>query len=80
MRSFFVLDSFAQNVVDAVGSGDALLAYATLAMATTGNEVVASILGSIAAAVECEHDGNVPVQPQQVLDKLDRIEKHTRFD
>jgi rfaE bifunctional protein kinase chain/domain len=80
VRSFFVLDSFAQNVVDAVGSGDALLAYATLAMATTRNEVIASILGSIAAAVECEHDGNVPVQPRQVLDKLDRIEKHSRFD
>ena len=28
---FFAIDSFAERVVDAVGAGDALLAYATLA-------------------------------------------------
>jgi rfaE bifunctional protein kinase chain/domain len=80
VRSFFVVDSFAQNVVDAVGSGDALLAYATLAMVATGNAFIASILGSIAAAVECEHDGNTPVQPQQVLEKLDYVEKRALFN
>ena len=32
MRAFFALDSFADRVVDAVGSGDALLAYATLSL------------------------------------------------
>ncbi|MBY0430424.1 MAG: ADP-heptose synthase, partial [Rhodospirillales bacterium] len=31
-RSFFTVDSFADHVADAVGAGDALLAYATLAM------------------------------------------------
>lgn len=80
VRSFFVVDSFAQNVVDAVGSGDALLAYATLAMVATGNAFIASILGSIAAAVECEHDGNTPVRPQQVLEKLDYVEKRALFN
>jgi len=79
VRSFFVVDSFAQNVVDAVGSGDALLAYATLSMVATGNEVIASVIGSIAAAVECEHDGNIPVQPVQVTEALDRIEKRAVF-
>jgi rfaE bifunctional protein kinase chain/domain len=73
VRAFFVVDSFARTVVDAVGAGDALLAYAMLAMIATGNAAIASVLGSIAAAVECEHDGNVPVRPQQVLDKLDGI-------
>jgi hypothetical protein len=49
-------------------------------MAATGNEVIASLLGSFAAAVECEHDGNVPVRPEQVLDKLARVEKQAVFD
>jgi len=71
---FFVLDSFADVVADAVGTGDALLAYATLALKVTGNSVIASILGSIAAAVECEYDGNIPVTPDAVLAKLAALE------
>jgi len=80
VRAFFVIDSFAQNIVDPVGAGDALLAYATLSMVATGNSVIASILGSIAAAVECEHDGNVPVEPGQVLQKLALVERHANLD
>ena len=75
MRSFFSIDSFARNVVDPVGAGDALLAYATLALVATKSEVVASILGSMAAAIACEHEGNVPVSPGDVLKKLDAVEK-----
>jgi cytidyltransferase-like protein len=79
VRAFFVIDSFTHDAVDPVGSGDALLAYATLSMVATGNEVIASVIGSIAAAVECEHDGNVPVGPAQVTEALDRIEKRAVF-
>ncbi|HUA51478.1 MAG TPA: PfkB family carbohydrate kinase, partial [Candidatus Sulfotelmatobacter sp.] len=79
VRAFFVVDSFAENVVDAVGAGDALLAYATLSMVATGSPVIASILGSVAAAVECEHDGNVPVEPGQVLQKLEAIGRHANL-
>jgi rfaE bifunctional protein kinase chain/domain len=80
VRAFFVIDSFAGQVVDAVGSGDALLAYATLAMAATGNHVVASVLGSMAAAVECEHDGNLPVLPGDVRKKLDTIKRMINYE
>lgn len=79
VRSFFVLDSFAEHVADAVGSGDALLAYGTLAMVATGNPVIASILGSIAAAVECEYDGNEPVTPKDVRAKIDKAERLANF-
>ncbi|MBM3556470.1 MAG: adenylyltransferase/cytidyltransferase family protein, partial [Alphaproteobacteria bacterium] len=51
-RAFLTVDSFADHVVDAVGAGDSLLAYATLAMIATGNEVIASVLGSFAAGIE----------------------------
>lgn len=73
--NYFSVDSFARNVADAVGAGDALLSYATLAMLATGNEVIAGILGSMAAACECEIDGNVPIRPADVLARIDQVEK-----
>lgn len=79
VRSFFAVDSFAEHVVDAVGSGDALLAYASLALFATKSSVVASVLGSLAAAVECEHEGNVPVRPKDVVDKLHRFERFINY-
>ncbi len=71
----FSLDSFSNNVKDAVGAGDALLAYSVLALKVSGNLVIASILGSLAAACECEYDGNVPINMEDVLNKIDIIEK-----
>ena len=64
VRSFFTIDSFAEHVVDAVGAGDALLAYSTLALVVTQDPVIASILGSVAAALACERDGNNPIGPE----------------
>jgi rfaE bifunctional protein nucleotidyltransferase chain/domain len=78
-RSFFVVDSFTHQVVDAVGAGDALLAYATLSMVADGSPVVASILGSMAAALECERDGNIPISKADVLGKIDAVEKLARL-
>ena len=75
-RFFFAMDSFANNVMDAVGSGDALLAYATLALKVTGNDVIGSVLGSLAAAIECEKDGNIPVSPEDMRHKLLLMENH----
>jgi len=80
LDSFLALDSFVDNVRDAVGAGDALLAYATLSILATGNPGIATILGSVAAAVECELEGNVAVRPIDVLGKLDRIEKRARYE
>lgn len=75
----FSIDSFAHNVVDAVGAGDALLAYGTLAMLATGSPVIASVLGSIAAACECECDGNVPVRPDDMLARIKQIENSAGY-
>ena len=78
--SFFVLDSYVQSLKDAVGSGDALLAYATLAMISSGgNDIISSIIGSFAAAVECELDGNIPVTPESILEKLDNVQSQMQY-
>lgn len=79
LDSFFVVDSFAERVVDPVGAGDALLSYATLALLVSGNPVIAAILGSVAAALECEVDGNVPVRAESVLARLDAIENRVLY-
>ena len=76
-RSFFII---ADKVVDAVGAGDAMLAYATLALLVDPSEVAASILGSLAAALECEVDGNIPIRRDDLLSRLDSIEKRVRFE
>jgi rfaE bifunctional protein nucleotidyltransferase chain/domain len=78
-RSFFGVDSFVDRLVDPVGAGDALLAYATLALFTTGNAVVAAVLGAMAAAVECERDGNIPVTPRDVCEKITASERRARL-
>lgn len=79
LDSFFVLDSFTDRVEDAVGAGDALLAYSTLAMLAGGNQAAATILGSLAAACECEYEGNIPVTPENVLAKLDTVERQLNY-
>lgn len=78
-REFFNLDSFVENLVDPIGAGDALLSYASLALATTKNIVIASILGAIAAAVTCERQGNVPVSPAEAEEKVNALERRARF-
>lgn len=78
-RAFYTIDSFADKVVDPVGAGDALLAYSTLALATGKSDVIASILGSMAAAVTCGHDGNNPVAPDEVLKILEVTEKRASY-
>ena len=79
LDNFYVVDSFADHVIDAVGAGDALLAYATLAMLKTKNSVIASVLGSMAAACECEREGNVLVTPEDVHEKLNTVERRANF-
>ena len=46
-----------------------------LAMVVDGSEVVASILGCMAAGIECEKDGNIPISKADVLRKIDAVEK-----
>ena len=67
----YSIDSFVSKLIDPVGSGDALLAYATLSIIVSKKLSVASILGSIAAACECEKNGNIPITKKEVLRKLE---------
>lgn len=75
----FALPSFAAKVLDNTGTGDALLSYATLSMVATKSLVISSIIGSIAAACECEHDGNVSIKPEEIIKKINSIESSSSY-
>jgi len=75
-RDFFSLDSFTNKVVDPVGAGDALLAYSTLSMLSSNSLVISTIIGSIAAALECEIDGNTPIDKLDIIKKIEHIKKY----
>ena len=75
----FYLPSFAKNVVDPVGAGDALLAYSSLAFYFSNCMIKSSIIGNIAAAIECENDGNVPVKASDVIKRLKEMENISKF-
>ncbi len=75
-RSFFSIDSLhLEPIVDAVGAGDAFLAYAVLAYTVSRNEVVSSIIGNIAAGLSCEREGNEIVDLKLVVDRIQEIQK-----
>lgn len=80
VRSFFTVDTFTHRVVDPVGAGDALLAYASIALCCNKCPVIASVLGSVAAALACEQDGNIPIGLKDVLGRLDIIQKQMHYE
>lgn len=75
VREFFYIDSFVNHLVDPIGAGDALLAATTSALIVSKNIVVASILGNIAAAIECSKLGNVPIFAQELLQETKNLER-----
>ena len=66
----FSIPSFVNKLVDAVGAGDALLAYSTLSLISGSNLLASTIVGSIAAACECEIDGNQAIEVNKVKNKI----------
>jgi hypothetical protein len=44
-------------------------------MLVTNNPIISSIIGNFAAACECEHDGNVPISPDELRKKIELVEK-----
>lgn len=75
VREYFYIDSFVRDLVDPIGAGDALLAAASSTLIASKNIVLASILGNLAASIECSKLGNIPVSAKELLEGIDRLEK-----
>jgi len=73
-RSSFHLESLVDKLVDPVGAGDSFLAYSTLSMMVTKNDISSVILGSIASKISCEKLGNITISPQSIFEYLNKIE------
>src|SRR5688572_941824 len=69
LRSEYV-PALSARTVDPLGCGDALLAAASLTLAAGGSLQAAAFLGSLAAAVEVERIGNVPVSTDRIIGML----------
>ncbi len=78
-QAYIVLDSFADNIIDSTGAGDALLAYSTISLYLTNSLTIASILGNIAAACACETSNNEQVTKKMMIDKINSLEKNLDF-
>ncbi len=74
VREYFYIDTFAEEVIDDVGAGDALLSTATLGLTASGDIVQASILGNLCAAFECSKLGNIPVSKNELEEMVSRLE------
>ena len=48
-------------------------------MYKTKNLVTAGIIGSIAAACECEIEGNIPIETSDIIKKINEIEKQLKY-
>jgi sugar/nucleoside kinase (ribokinase family) len=61
------------QLIDPVGAGDAFLAYSTLAYTVSKSEVVATIIGTIAAGIACEQEGNIEINVEKVKERINKI-------
>jgi len=69
----YLLPSMVSKLVDPIGSGDALLAYSSLAFAITKCHARAGLIGTIAAACKIEVQGNMTVKKKDVINKIRKL-------
>ena len=75
----FSIGVFTENILDAVGTGDALLAYSSLSLKVSNSLVKASIIGSFAASCACEIEGNKPIDIETIINKIKQVEKKINY-
>lgn len=77
---FIGLDALKSEVVDAVGSGDALLAYSSLSLVSKVELPVAALMGSLAAGVSCTRNGNIPITNDDLKVEIVSLEKSFEYN
>ena len=68
---------FVENLKDANGAGDALLAFSSAALFKEKSLIIASIIGIIAASCKCEKNGNIPIKIDEMINKINKIKNQT---
>lgn len=75
----YSLPALSTNDVDAVGTGDALLAYSSLAFKVTKCHATAHLMGVLAASCKVEKIGNEAVKTEDLIKKIDKIEEQMQI-
>ena len=70
---YITLDPFVDNLKDANGAGDALLAYSSAALFKEKSLIMASIIGILVASCKCEKKGNLPLKISEIVSKINKI-------
>ena len=68
VRDYYPISSFGSKVVDAIGSGDALLGASSLSMSKDVHILACGILANAAAALSLKQMGNVPIKHEDLKD------------
>ncbi len=68
------IPALAPFAIDALGCGDSLLSAATLALASGGSLVAAAFIGSVAAAVQAQRIGNIPISATDLRHGIVRVQ------
>ena len=72
LLSLDALPSFNQSPVDVSGAGDSLLAAASLAITIENNLAKASLIGSLAAAIQISRIGNIPIEKEKIISLIQK--------
>ena len=72
----YVIPSLSAGTIDALGTGDAFLAYATLTYVSSKCLARSLLIGSMAAACQSEIYGNEGFEKKKILDKIELLEKN----
>ena len=65
------LPAFNKDPIDISGAGDSLLAYVNFSLSKDLNIWEASLVGSLAAAIQISRKGNIPVELSEVINLLE---------
>ena len=68
------IPALAPFAIDPLGCGDALLAASTLALAAGGSLLSAAFIGSVAAAVQAQRIGNIPISSTDLRHGIVRVQ------
>ncbi len=73
-RNFAVdqVPALSKNVRDVSGAGDSMLAISSLAFGLEESIEIAAVLGSIAASIQVERTGNVPITIKELVDRIQK--------
>jgi bifunctional ADP-heptose synthase (sugar kinase/adenylyltransferase) len=70
--SLDALPSFNLSPIDVSGAGDSILAAASLAITVEDNLAKASLIGSLAAAIQIGRVGNIPIEKEKIRSMISK--------